>query len=57
MAASLEQSTRRGKSLEEEGRRVTQERDDALLLLKELRGEEEEERGLKELPKEGRWCC
>ncbi|CAL8268765.1 unnamed protein product [Boreogadus saida] len=37
VAASLEQSTRRGKSLEEEGRRATQERDDALLLLKELR--------------------
>ncbi|CAL8264237.1 unnamed protein product [Lota lota] len=37
VAASLEQSARRGKSLEEEGRRVTQERDDALLLLKELR--------------------
>lgn len=40
MAASLEQSTRRGKSLEEEGRRLTQERDDALLLIKELKGEE-----------------
>ena len=40
MAASLEQSTRREKSLEEQGRRVTQERDDALHLIKELRGEE-----------------
>ncbi|KAK0131058.1 Centromere protein F [Merluccius polli] len=37
VAVSLEQSTRREKSLEEQGRKVMQERDDALHLIKELR--------------------
>lgn len=38
---SLEQSRKRERALEEEGRRLTEERADALHLLKELQGEED----------------
>lgn len=40
MAVSLEQSRKRERALEEEGRRLAEERVDALRLLKELQGEE-----------------
>lgn len=40
MAVSLEQSRKRERALEEEGRRLAEERADALRLLKELQGEE-----------------
>lgn len=38
---SLEQSRKRERALEEEGRRLAEERADALRLLKELQGEEQ----------------
>lgn len=40
VAVSLEQSRKKERALEEEGRRLAEERADALLLLKELQGEE-----------------
>lgn len=39
VAVSLEQSKKRERALEEEGRRLAEERADALCLLKELQGE------------------
>lgn len=41
MAVSLEQSRKRERGLEEEGRRLAEERADTLRLLKELQGEEQ----------------
>lgn len=40
VAVSLEQSRKKERALEEEGRRLAEERADALRLLKELQGEE-----------------
>lgn len=40
MAVTLEQSKKRERFLEEEGKRLAEERADALRLLKELQGEE-----------------
>lgn len=40
VAVSLEQSRKRERALEEEGRRLSEELADALRLLKELQGEE-----------------
>lgn len=40
VAVSLEQSRKKERGLEEEGRRLAEERADALRLLKELQGEE-----------------
>lgn len=41
VAVSLEQSRKRERALEEEGKRLAEERADALRLLKELQGEKQ----------------
>lgn len=41
VAVSLEQSRKKERALEEEGRRLAEERADALRLLKELQGEDQ----------------
>lgn len=41
VAVSLEQSRKKERTLEEEGRRLAEERADALRLVKELQGEEQ----------------